>query len=227
MKISVAIPTYEMHGRGAEFLGHIFVGLRFQIFQDFEVVISDHSLDNGIENLCSSWVSQLRIKYLRNNYKRGSSSANLNNAISHCEGEWIKILFQDDFLYSDDSMQSLSDFIDQNPKSKWIASACQHTRDGQNMYFEHFPRWNPMIRQGQNTISSPSVITFKNMGQNNVKFDENLLWLMDVDFYGKMFDRYGEPSYLNQVTVVNRVWEGSLSNTLSDVEKIKEENLFK
>ena len=44
-EISVCIPTYEFRGEGVRYLTEIFDGLRKQTFQDFEIVISDHSKD--------------------------------------------------------------------------------------------------------------------------------------------------------------------------------------
>jgi GT2 family glycosyltransferase len=80
MKMSIAIPCYEMNGRGVEMLSHSLSVLKQQTFTDFEVVVSDHSVDNDIYNICQNQ-KLLNIKYIRNEQKRGSSSANINNAI--------------------------------------------------------------------------------------------------------------------------------------------------
>ena len=79
--ISVCIPTYEMNGKGAEYLEYSFNILYQQTFTDFEIIISDHSKTDLIKELCDRWATVLDIKYLRNEYKRGSSSANVNNAV--------------------------------------------------------------------------------------------------------------------------------------------------
>ena len=49
--ISIAIPTYEMHGHGVEYLRHQFNIFSKQTFQDFEVVISDQKMPtlSGVE----------------------------------------------------------------------------------------------------------------------------------------------------------------------------------
>ena len=44
MKMSIAVPTWESYGKGNEFLDDLFRTLEIQTFQDFEVVVSDHSL---------------------------------------------------------------------------------------------------------------------------------------------------------------------------------------
>ena len=46
---TIGIPTYEMAGKGVLFLGELLDTINEQIFRDFEVIISDHSIDNEIE----------------------------------------------------------------------------------------------------------------------------------------------------------------------------------
>lgn len=220
MKISVAIPTYEMYGRGAEFLDFSFQKLAIQKFKDFEVVVSDHSQDKEVLKTCVKWEGLLRINYLYNPNQRGSSSANLNNAILNCKGDYIKILFQDDFLFDENSLLNIGDFADTS-SAAWIASACTHTNNGITTFNDFYPKWNDQLKHGINTISSPSVITFRNF-EDKIYFDDSLLWLMDVDFYSRMYEKYGEPLYLNKITIVNRIWDGSVSNKLPDSIKQKE-----
>lgn len=218
---SVVIPCYEMKDRGVEFLEFSLSKLNSQSFQDFEIIVSDHSSTDDIQNLCLKF-EKLNIKYFRNLQEVGKSSSNLNNCIDRASGKWIKILFQDDFLYSNDSLLKIVEFINYN-NCDWIASACEHSYDGKNFYRPFYPKWNNQIHFGNNTISSPSVITFKNRFEENIKFDQSLVNLMDVDFYKRMYDMYGEPHYLNEIIVVNRTWSGQVSNTIVDDELNRKE----
>jgi glycosyltransferase involved in cell wall biosynthesis len=217
-KISVCIPTYEMKGKGEEYLQHSFRMLYSQTFKDFDVVISDHSIENDIQNLCKNWKDRLDINYIRNDYKRGISSANINKAMKHATGESIKILFQDDFLYDEQSleMQYVHFFSNHN---QWMVSACAHTNDGTNIVDPFYPKYHDTIQYGNNTISSPSVLMIKN--ENVLEFDENLFWLMDVEYYKRLYDNFGLPSICNYITVVNRSHENQISNTIATKE-IKE-----
>ena len=90
---SIAIPTWGIRGKGVEYLEHSFNILAQQSFTDYEVVISDHSEDDDIKNLCNSWSSMMDIKYLRNCNGRGKIAPNMNNAIEHSSGLFIKMLF--------------------------------------------------------------------------------------------------------------------------------------
>lgn len=221
---SIAIPTYEMRGKGVYFLEESFKSLNSQTFKDFEVVISDHSTNNEIKILCESWKDRLNIRYIKNNDNLGSSSSNINNAIKNSNGKWIKILFQDDFLFSNLSLLEIYELLSNNNNS-WLVSASEHTNDGINFYRPFFPKWNDNIQYGDNTISSPSVLTIKN--ENPILFDENLIWLMDVDYYKRLYDKFGLPLFLQKINVVNRTWSSQLSNIISDDIKNKEYLLMK
>lgn len=234
MKISIAIPTYEMQGFGADFLNFSLQKLHEQTFKDFEVVISDHSKDFEIKNLCDDWKSKLNIKYIKNEKSIGSSSANLNNAIVSCSGEFIKILFQDDFLSSNDSLQTIMDHVDSALDKSWFITGCDHSKDGVNLTRPFYPKYHDKIHLGNNTISSPSVLTIRN--KDVLLFDENLIWLMDVDYYKRLHLKFGDPCVIDKVNVVNRVWSEQLTNKITDqvkerevtyvVEKFKAESLF-
>jgi glycosyltransferase involved in cell wall biosynthesis len=227
MKIffSIAIPTYGYNGKGSEFLEFSFDKLKNQTFKNFEVVISDHSIDNTIKDICDKWSSDLDINYIRNEEGRGIISPNINVAMKHCHGEWIKILFQDDFLFDSDSLQKQHDFIINNPKTHWFVTRFMHSNDGHTFYNMYFPRWHEMIWTGDNTMGCPSGITVKN--KNLIFFDEGLNWLMDCDYYTKMKNKFGVPSILEDITVVNRTWGNRLTDTIQEDLKIKEFNILK
>jgi glycosyltransferase involved in cell wall biosynthesis len=211
-KISVCIPTYEMKGKGNEYLDFSFQILSKQTFKDFEVVVSDHSTELHIKDLCESWKDKLDIVYIQNEYKRGISSANINVAMKHATGELIKILFQDDFLLNEDSLElQYEQFL--STDNHWMVSACAHTKDGINITDPFFPKYHDQIQYGHNTISSPSVLMLKN--KNVLDFDENLFWLMDVEYYKRLYDNFGLPTICNFISVVNRNHENQVSNTIA------------
>lgn len=224
MFFSIVIPTYEMNGSGVDFLKHNFLILKNQTFKDFNILISDHSVNKDIEILCQHFKDELNIVYLKNEKNRGNSSSNLNNGLKNADGQYIKIIFQDDFLYTEKSLQELHDHIINN-NNFWYITSCQHSADGINFHHEHSPYWNNSMQYGNNTFSSPSTLTIKNI-DNKMYFNEQLIWLMDVEYYKKMYDLFGEPSYLRKINVVNRVWGGSVSNTLSSERKNAEIKLM-
>jgi hypothetical protein len=218
--ISICIPTYEMKGKGSIFLEESFNILSKQTFKDFNIIISDHSKNNSIENLCIKYKEILDIKYFKNIEKIGSSSANINNAIKKADGKLIKILFQDDFLYNEKSLELIINDFDLS-KDNWLVTACIHSNDGINFYKPFYPKYNNFIYLGKNTISSPSVLTIKN--EKPLLFDENLIWLMDVDYYKRCYNKFGSPKIINKINVVNRIGLHQVSSSIvSTYTKIKE-----
>ena len=69
-------------------------------------------------------------------------------------------------------------------------------------------------------MGCPSGMTMKN--NNLIYFDNELNWLMDCDYYQKMFLKYGEPNILDEITVVNRTWGNRLTDTTPQSLKDKE-----
>jgi len=211
--ISVIIPTYEMHGLGVHFLDFSLQKLKAQSFQDFDVIVSDHSCRNGIMNLCNIWSKLgLDIKYVRNFYDRGSSSSNLNFGMELAKGKYVKILFQDDFLFDNQSLEHTFTCFESAPDAKWLVTPSEHSYDGFNMFRTHIPHYHDEIHLGGNSISSPSVLTLRN--GHLIKFDPNLIWLMDVEYYKRLHCSFGSPAIMDRVTVVNRCWDRQLSHTI-------------
>ena len=210
MKISIAIPTWECNGRGVEFLDDLLRTISIQTFKDFQVVISDHSLDRKIQNFCEENIYDLPLRYFRCEEYRGNGPFNTNNAIELCEGEIIKIMFQDDFFYDDESLEKIvSEF---NSDFDWLVCGCNHTfDDGYNFINEMYPKWNDNILNGVNTISSPSVVAFRKKVFDKVKFDINLKMMMDCEFYHNLKCNFGDPVYLNDILVTNRIHRDQIS----------------
>ncbi|MHB8652002.1 MAG: DUF5672 family protein [Minisyncoccota bacterium] len=221
--LSICIPTYEMKGYGQEFLRYSFDILLKQTFTDFDVVVSDHSENNEIENLCKEYSKVLDIHYFKNTKGRGSSSANINNAIKKATGILIKILFQDDFLYGPHALQEIAAAFDVE-KDRWLVTGCEHSKDGVTFNRPFYPRYHEKIHIGKNTISSPSVLTIKNDAP--LLFDENIIWYMDTDYYKRCFDRFGEPKILNKIGVVNRIGKHQVSNTLANNKLRERERVY-
>lgn len=217
--LSVCIPTYEMGGLGKPYLKESLDILSSQTYKDFEVVVSDNSQNSEIKVLCTQFSKQLNIHYVHNSISYGIS-ANTNNAIKHAAGKIVKILFQDDFLYSQDSLQCLADAFDLQ-QDHWLISASEHTCDGSGFYRPFYPKYHDKIFLGKNTISSPSVLAIKNDGP--LLFDESLTWLMDCDYYKRCFDLYGPPKILKKINVVNRTGMHQASSAIVDSKMRKKE----
>lgn len=219
---SIAIPTYGYNGKGVEFLKHNLDILTKQEFKDFEVVLSDHSTDDTIKNIFDEYKDkrEFKIYYHRNEHGRGIISPNLNNAMKHCIGKWIKVLFQDDFLYDEKSLLSQYEILEANPQIKWLITTFQHSNDGVTFHRLYHPKLSDNIWAGNNTLGNPSNLTVKN--EDLMYFDEGLNWLVDCEYYYRLFLKYGKPTIIDEITVVNRTHGSGLTDTTPQSLKDKE-----
>ena len=204
MKISVAIPTYEFGGKGVDFLDDMFRTLSIQTLKDFEVVISDDSVDDKIENYCNLNEYDLNIKYLRHTGKKGSAAINTNFLLDHCDGEIIKLFFQDDFFYDTEALEKTYKAMN-GSSEKWFVCGAIHTNDdGESFFNPMFPRWDDkmILENNHNFIGGTSVLSIKN--EVKTRFDSNLLMLLDVDFYYSCMLEYGMPIFYHDILIGNR-----------------------
>ncbi len=221
MKISIAIPCYEMNGRGGEMLQYSLDIIKNQVFIDFEVVIADHSLNNELYQIYEKEKKNLDIKYIRNENNRGSSSGNINCAIKNCTGDLIKILCQDDFLFGNYAIQQTVSSFDYN--KNWLITSYLHTIDRKEFINYHFPRFSKKIYL-DNLIGTHSCLTILN--ENPILFDENLIWFMDCEYYYRLYNIYGLPKILDSATVIQYLWDGQVTNSLITKNIIKKEKKY-
>lgn len=220
--VSICIPTYEMSGIGGSFLQKGLLSILQQTYKNIEVVISDHSQDDEIKNIALNYSNKLNIQYIRNTENRGSSSSNINNAVKKSSGLITKILFQDDWLLDEYSIEyHINNFMISN--KIWSISACAHSNDGETIVDEHQPNFNDNILF-HNTLSSPStLLLYKEFYEN---FDTNLLWYMDTDVYFRLYKKYGYPYLFSKICVINRRHPNQITNTLVNNDLIQSEQQY-
>ena len=210
-KLTVAIPTHSM-ADGDYFFKRLLDSLWNQTFQDFEIVVTDNSDDDVIKDICEFY--KTGINYFRN--PRKGMAQNTNEAIKQSKGELIKILYLDDYLSNDWVLESIVDKF----KGHWLVTACRHTTDGENFFDTHIPKYSADIHTGNNTIGSPSVLTIKN--ENPLLFDEEMTWLLDCDYYKRMYDLYGEPVIIKRVCTFIGIHDGQATVLMGDDKKARE-----
>ncbi len=209
-KLSLAIPTHSMHN-GDYFFKRCLDSLWNQSFQDFEIVVTDNSEDDVIKDLCEFY--RTGIKYYRNPIK--GMAQNTNEAIRRSKGELIKILYLDDYMAHDKALFKIVNHFE----GQWLVTGCLHD-DGVEVYNPHIPHYSKDIYKGNNTIGSPSVLTIKN--DNPLMFDEEMTWLLDCDYYKRMYDLYGEPVILKDKNVIMGLHPAQATHTMGDERKLQE-----
>lgn len=149
--------------------------------------------------------------------KHGKMAENSNKAIMSASGELIKILYMDDYFAHPMALQLI---VEDMGDSVWGATACLHAQIGETPHSLHSPKYTQDIHTGNNKIGSPSVII---MRKDSLKlFDENLSWLLDCDLYRRLYDAYGPPKIIDDMSVVIGIGDHQTSNLMSQEEKLKE-----
>jgi glycosyltransferase involved in cell wall biosynthesis len=218
LAMSICIPAYEMGGRGAGFLGRLLRSIRTQSFANYETIVSDHCAGDEIKQVCSCFSG---VRHVSFSEKKGNSSANLNNALKCAQGEFIKVIFQDDFLSADDSLERMTSGIGDQ---KWLAHGYWHTdQKGKCRFSPTIPRMpdNPKELASNNTIGAPTAVMFRNC---DLRFDENLMWFMDCEFYYRLACELGQPTLISDPLAVQTLWPGQLSRLLDEEIKNREYN---
>ena len=210
MKITVAIPTHDMKYKDY-FLSRSLDALRQQTFKNFDVVISDNSIDDVLKDVAEKY-TDLKIHYFKNHRK--GMAQNTNEAIKESTGEIIKILYLDDYLAHIDSLKVISEeFV-----GGWLVTGCVHEYQGQ-IVNPHYPNFSPA--DVDNFVGSPSVLAMEN-SKEPIFFDEEMTWLLDLDYYKRLYFKYGMPKTLTDLNVAIGIGEHQMTNILSDELKLKE-----
>lgn len=216
--ISIAIPAvgYENY---PQYLDHNLELLAQQTWKNFEVIVSDDCEDDTIEKICRGWSGQLHVRVFKHK-STGFIASNLNNAMKNCKGEYIKILCADDMIVGEHTLEGYKIILEQNPNIKWLSTNFIHTQDGVNWFNPYEAKWNDKILYGLNTLGNMSNILIKN--EDILLFDENLNWLVDCEYYHRMYVKYGEPYFMKYVTVACRVNTNGSTDNMSQEQKDKE-----
>lgn len=216
--LAIVIPAYDMHTHGVPFLARALDSIKKQTGIDLsqiDVVISDHSVNFEIETFLSSYQAPFNLHYVRNSTHFGNISQNLNHAIQFvlqtCTSNYIKILFQDDFLLENDYLAVIAR-IAQDAKPDAIFTGATHSSDGTTFYNPICPQNNPYLIFGQNSISSPSTLMISRKVCEEQLCDEQVQLFMDVDWYYRIFKTYSSIVFAPQLLVVNGVWDGQMQH---------------
>ena len=96
--VSICIPTYN----GDIYIKECLNSAINQTYENIEIIISDDNSQDDTIDISSSILEKTKIDYkIINNNSSGSVADNWNNTIKNASGQYIKMLFQDDYLYPD------------------------------------------------------------------------------------------------------------------------------
>jgi hypothetical protein len=143
--------------------------------------------------------------------QEGRMAENTNAGIRRARGELIKILYLDDYLSTEFALEDIA--INFKDEDMWMISGCSTNPE---------PYWTDDIYMGNNHLGSPSCLTIRN--KDPLLFDEEMSWLLDCDYYKRMYDLYGPPKILEARNVVIGVGDHQMTHILTDEQKLAEYN---
>ncbi len=181
--VSICIPTYKQ----TEYLKKCLESLLAQDFKDYELIISDDTPDNSIEQFLKSVLKDHSYSYTRNIPALGMPE-NWNSAIKKAEGKYIKIMHHDDFFTQPDSLRLMIEEIERQQASflfcqtdVWYSKTNTHRIHSISNKQLSLLKTKPEFLFFKNMIGAPSATLCIN--NKAFSYDKNFKWLVDIDFY--------------------------------------------
>lgn len=197
INVSICIPTYNQ----PKSLKRLLDSIKIQSYKNFEIVITDDSTNEEVKRVIDKHILKNKIKYYKNKINLGSPE-NWNESISKASGNLIKIMHHDDFFTRENSLSLFVKMMDENKSINFGFSSTLIMNLSLNKKRIHRPiltelddlKRNPEVLFDRNFIGAPSCAIFK---KNNIFFDKNLKWLVDVDFYIRLLDKNKKFIFIN------------------------------
>jgi glycosyltransferase involved in cell wall biosynthesis len=167
-KVSICIPTFN----GEKFLRSTLLSIENQTFTDYDVIVSDHGSTDKTLEIIKEFSPRIRIRLVE--CEPGTSVAdNWNNAVRYATGMYVKLLCQDDILYSDCLMTEVK-VLDAHPASTFCWSLRDIISPSSTVILKA-RGWKPrtrvvnygdmigaVIRKGTNCFGEPEAILIRN-----------------------------------------------------------------
>lgn len=221
---SILITTYECHGEGPEMTRRNLNSIFKQTYRPIQVVVSDHSKDDKIEELVKSMnTNGVELIYSRYKEHYGNPVWNWGNALQYATGDLIRYFAMDDYFGDEDALETTVEYINTLTEKDWFVSAHRVAPGGG--YF--FPKWNNLILF-MNTLSGPSAVTIRS-SLKSIKMDPEFIMYLDTEWYYRLSIKVGLPAILPFPDWVNTIHQNQLSSSMCTTTSNKYElvNLFK
>jgi glycosyltransferase involved in cell wall biosynthesis len=218
--ISICIPAYKR----INYLKRLLSSIEIQNFKNYEVIISDDSNDNSVEELLKEFNGKFEIRYFKNEKALGTPS-NWNHAISKATGEWIKLMHDDDWFSNEYSLEKFASITKNG--HPFIFSAYSNkielTNSTEMMFFNEKLKnsilKNPLLLLAKNIIGPPSVTLY----HNNIKdkYDERLKWRVDIEYYIRNISKGVDIVYINEPLINVGISKSQVTNSCFNVPSVE------
>ncbi len=195
--ISICIPAYKK----PHYVVRCLESILKQDYKNVEVIISDDSPDEEILSAISMFKAKLPIKYVSNSPAL-KSPKNWNAALDLAKGDFYLLLHQDDWFHS---KYALSKFVNAFKDTTVDFVFCRNTavdEEGKQKILQSMPALLSKLLQRPNrlvlsqVIGPPSNAMFRK--KVIIRYDENFIWLVDVDYYSRLLKAGHNYEYLDE-----------------------------
>lgn len=186
IKVSICSPTYNNVSEVERLLKSIYE----QDYTDFEVNISDDSTNNEIEEMVRLNFPQVNY---RHNKKPFGHIFNWNEAIKMAKGDYIKIMFSDDWFTDNKSLGKFVELLDENPDVLLAFSGSRQVMLDRSMeYYDRCAETDFISGLNAdyrhlflgNQIGAPSAVIYRRFSDRTMAlFDEKSNWASDMYLY--------------------------------------------
>jgi glycosyltransferase involved in cell wall biosynthesis len=197
---SICIPVYK----NTDYLKRLLDSVLSQTFSDFEIVITDDSPDDVVQSFLQEHFPDMGIRYFRNAHALGTPE-NWNEGIRQANGEWIKLMHDDDWFTSDRALEVFFNHIQQKPTGRFFFSAFQNVHSS-NQTCEvvrmtsmdlRMLKWNELHLFKKVYVGNPScTVVKKDVG---LLYHKQYKFVVDFEYYIRVIRQTGSWHYIDDV----------------------------
>ncbi len=203
--VSICIPAYQK----PQYVARCLDSILKQDYPSIEVIISDDSPiyakasagkpaegsakaggSEDIKQIIKPYSEKIGIRY-HHNQPALRSPANWNAALDKAGGELVMLMHQDDWFHTPDAISSFVKAFEENPGVDFVF--CRNTavdEQGNSVVLQAIPRLLKEVDKKPNQLVLAQVIgpPSNTMLRANVpvRYDEQFIWLVDVDYYARL-----------------------------------------
>jgi glycosyltransferase involved in cell wall biosynthesis len=202
-KISIVTPVYTMKdGLSERFLVEYFANLMGQTYTNFEVIISDQSTGDNLKDIVDVFSNVLDIVYIKNKSGIKNAANNVNHGLKYATGDIVKLLYMDDFFVDANALFKIKTGFEIK-EGKWLISGficCDEKKT--KFYNQREPWYGNKYVNGDNVTGNPSNYSVRR--DCALEMDENLLWIVDGEYFYRSYHHYGDPIMIKDTLVCFR-----------------------
>jgi glycosyltransferase involved in cell wall biosynthesis len=200
--ISICIPTYKR----PDLLKKLLDSIRMQSFTNYEVLINDNSPDDSVKDLVDSYQSILPVSYQKNEPAL-TATENCNTVMKRAKAPWIKVIHDDDWFATPDTLQQFADAAERSGKDFIFCASNQVNLETNAIEEERLDEERKKMLNDSvfslffmNVIGHPSVVMQrKDMG---IQYDPAFNWVLDIDYYVRYLNKHRGYHYID-ATLIN------------------------